>query len=168
MRLVFVFSILFLLLGCSPHSNSAAPQTNTSPTLDTLVKVYTINESFDTAKRALSEALKDRGLVISSISHVSEMLERTGKNLGNTKIIYAKAENIEFCSSPISHASMAADARNIVFCPYIISLYSLIDNPKKTYIAYRRLPRVSDPAADAVLQQIETLLDDVARATMQF
>ena len=51
-------------------------------------------------------ALDGRGLVVSSISYVGEMLERTGKDLGRTKKIYGKANVMEFCSAVISRDMM--------------------------------------------------------------
>lgn len=128
-----------------------------------LRKTYTMNESFDTVKEAVKDALTDRGLVVNNIAHISNMLQRTGKDLGKTKKIYQKAENIEFCSAVVSRKTMEADPHNIIYCPYIISVYVLAKEPKKVYVSYRKLPRVKDKKSDQALQEVEKLLDNIAK-----
>ena len=79
--------------------------------------------SFKDVRDAVEMAITDRGMIINNVSHVGEMLERTGKDLGETKQIFVQAEVLEFCSAVISRKMMEPDPDNIVFCPYTISEY---------------------------------------------
>ena len=123
--------------------------------------------SFDDIKSNVTEALTNRGLVINNTSHISDMLSRTGKDLGSKKQVYQKAELLEFCSATISRATMEADATNIVFCPYIIAIYVLSQDPQKVYIGYRRPEIVGTPASKKALKEVEKLLNDIVAEALQ-
>ncbi|MBI5752185.1 MAG: DUF302 domain-containing protein [Hydrogenophilales bacterium] len=122
---------------------------------------YTSKDDFDTVKSAITEAIAGKGLVINTISHIGEMLERTGKDMGGAKQIFVKAESLEFCSATVSRMTMEADPHNIVFCPYIISVYVLPNEPKKTYVSYRKPDLVGTPASKASLKEVEKLLRSI-------
>ena len=62
---------------------------------------------------------------------------------------------------------MEADRHNIVFCPYIISVYSLPDEPGKVYLSYRRPELVGNAASKAALKDVEKLLDSIIDETLQ-
>ena len=64
--------------------------------------VSTKTGSFDNVRDDVEMAITDRGMVVNNVSHVGEMLERTGKDLGDTKKIFLKAEALEFCSAVVS------------------------------------------------------------------
>src|SRR5689334_17667975 len=81
------------------------------------VRVITINASYDDAKDRLSTAIEGKGLKIDRVAHISEMLDRTGADLGAKRKIYERAEIFEFCSAKLSRDMMEADARNVVLCP---------------------------------------------------
>jgi len=161
-----VIVVLLLLIVACDNSSAESSNSKISSTSE-LMKTYSIDDTFDNALFNLKEALKDKGFVINTVSHISKMLQRTGKDLGSAKKIYARAENIEFCSATLSRLTMEASPHNIVYCPYIISIYSLAKNPKKTYVSYRKLPRVKDKKSDQALQKVEKLLDELAQATVQ-
>jgi hypothetical protein len=59
-------------------------------------KIYTTKGDFDSVRDSLVTAVEGRGLKINHINHISEMLDRTGKDLGATQQIYLHAEQIEF------------------------------------------------------------------------
>ena len=123
--------------------------------------------SFDDIKSNVTEALTNRGLVINNTSHISDMLARTGKDLGGKKQIYQKAELLEFCSATVSRATMEADATNIVFCPYIIAIYVLPQDPQKVYVGFRRPQLVGSPASKKSLKEVEKLLNDIVAEALQ-
>ena len=99
--------------------------------------------------------------MINTTSHIGEMLERTGKDMGGAKQIFVQAESIEFCSATVSRKTMEADPHNIVFCPYIISVYVLPNEPNKTYVSYRKPDPVGTPASKASLKEVEKLLRSI-------
>ena len=66
---------------------------------------------------AITLAIEGRGLVINYVSHIGDMLERTGADIGATRQVFAKAEIIEFCSAGLSRQMMELDPHNIVLCP---------------------------------------------------
>ncbi len=69
------------------------------------VVIKSVLADYDQVWDDLTAALNNRGLVISSVSHVGEMLTRTGKALGQTKAIFARARVMEFCSAVTSGPS---------------------------------------------------------------
>ncbi len=165
MKLSIAYGLILLLAACSTGQSVAAKKP--ANTKDAFRVTYVINETFDIAKDNVKDALSDKGLKINTVAHISTMLKRTGKSLGNPSNIYAKAENIEFCSAVVSRATMQASPHNIVYCPYIISIYSLKSDPKITYIAYRRVPKVKDKKSNKALQAVEKLLDDIAKTASE-
>jgi uncharacterized protein (DUF302 family) len=162
-------SILVVAIGLLIACGSSTSDSKTGPATkdDKLRKTYVVKDTFDNVKQLVVEALKDKGLKINTTSHISNMLQRTGKDLGLKTTIFTKAENIEFCSAIVSRNMMQADPHNIIFCPYIISVYSLAKDPKTTYVSYRRPPVLADKKSNAVLREVEKLLDEIARATTE-
>jgi uncharacterized protein (DUF302 family) len=127
---------------------------------------FSTHGDFNEVLEFLKLAITDRGIKINNISHIGEMLARTAKDVGATKKIYINAQAIEFCSASLSRKMMEADASNIVFCPYIIFIYELPEQPKTIQIAFRRLaggPQKSGP----VLDEVENLLEDIIKDAIQ-
>lgn len=124
------------------------------------VVVYSVHADYDEVWKGLEMALNERGLTVSSVSHVGEMLERTGKELGRTKKIFGKANVMEFCSAVISRDMMEKDPHFLAFCPYQIMVYTLPDDEKKVYLSYRRLIWKDDSGKD-VLDPVEKLVEDL-------
>lgn len=123
--------------------------------------------SFEDAREAVEMAITGRGFVINNVSHVGEMLERTGKDLGNARRIFNKAEALEFCSATLSRKMMEADPDNIVFCPYIISIYVLPEKPNEVRLAYRKMQIVGTPAAQKSLMAVNDLLADIIKEAVE-
>jgi uncharacterized protein (DUF302 family) len=130
------------------------------------LKLYMTHGNFDSVKEDVEIAITNRGLVVDHISHISDMLERTGKDLGMAKTVYVKAESMQFCSAVVSRQTMEADPSNIVFCPYIIVIYSLPQDPKTVYVGYRRPLPVGSQASKASLKAVEELLDGIVKEAL--
>lgn len=130
------------------------------------LKLYTSKRGFDTVKEDLEIAITNHGLVLDHTSHISAMLERTGKDIGSDKTIYGKAESLQFCSASVSRRSMEADPSNIIFCPYIIVIYTLPQDPKLVYVGYRRPIPVGSEASRASIKAIEDLLDGIVKEAL--
>lgn len=114
---------------------------------------------FDDVRDDLVTAIEGRGIKINHFNHIAEMLARTGSDLGASKQVFVQGEQIEFCKSEISRMTMEASAANIVFCPYIISIYTEPAQPDLVRIAYR-LPVAPDasPATSKALKAVDDLL----------
>lgn len=117
-----------LLLLCTPLLASAG---------DWRVNEATRGNFADT-RDAVVTAIENRGLVINATSHVGEMLERTGNDLGKSQRLYEQAEILEFCSASLSRQMMESDPHEIVNCPFTIAIYTLAGNPQTTWVGYRK------------------------------
>ncbi|MFN3576379.1 MAG: DUF302 domain-containing protein [Tabrizicola sp.] len=114
---------------------------------------YPFDGSFEDATFAVESAIVDRGLVIDHRSHVGEMLNRTGADVGSDVKIYDQADVFLFCSAVLSRKVMEADPMNIAHCPYGIFV---TDREGQVAIGYRHLP-------EGAMQEVQTLLDEIAR-----
>ena len=101
-------------------------------------------------------AIESRGLVINYISHIGDMLARTGVDLGATRKIYDHAEIIEFCSARLSRQMMELDPHNIVLCPFAISIYTLPGEKNTTWVSYRQPKGNGAALAATLLEEIAT------------
>ena len=115
----------------------------------------------------IKSAITDRGIKINNISHIGNMLARTAEAVGATKLIYANAEAIEFCSSTVSRKTMEADIHNIAFCPYIISVYSLPGETNTTYVSYRIPTPVGTPESRESLKAVRVLIEEIITAALE-
>ncbi len=125
------------------------------------MKHYVVDGSFEDIRQDVEMAITDRGMIINNVSHIGNMLARTGKDIGAARQIYVEAEALEFCSASISRRMMEADPHNIVFCPYIIAVYTLPGEKDKVHVAFRRPLPVGNRESRAALQAVEKLLDDI-------
>lgn len=124
-------------------------------------KIYLSQGSFEDIRAELEYEVTGRGIVINNVSHIGAMLERTGKDIGATVKVYEEAEAIEFCSASASRAMMEADRHNIVYCPYIIAVYTLPGEENRVYLSYRRLQGGGSDASRRALVAVEALLDEI-------
>jgi len=109
--------------------------------------------SFSEVKDNLVLAIQSRGLKVDYTAYIGNMLERTGKDVGSTKKIYGDAEALQFCSAVVSRKMMESDAANIAYCPYVIGLYTLPDDPKTVYVVYREGLSEVDALLGGIVQE---------------
>ena len=128
---------------------------------ESYMKQYTVQGKFEDVRDDLELAITGRGIKINNIAHIGNMLSRTGKDLGAKKQIFLHAEAFEFCSATVSRDTMEADPHNIVFCPYVIAVYVLPEQPDRVYLAFRRPLLVGTEASKASLRAVEKLLEDI-------
>ena len=121
---------LFLLLAFALSTANALAD-------DWLVR-QKVAGGFEDTRDTVVMAIENRGLVINYVSHIADMLQRTGADIGASRQIFAKAEIIEFCSAKLSRQMMEADPHNIVLCPFAISIYTLPGEPNATWVSYRK------------------------------
>ena len=113
--------------------------------------------TFDEATFAVESAIVDRGLVIDYVSHVGDMLNRTGADVGSDAMIFKAADIFIFCSAVVSREVMEADPMNIAHCPYGIFV---AEDGDGVMIGYRDYPagpmdKVEDLLADIVAEAAE-------------
>lgn len=120
---------------------------------------YITDQSFEDVIFGLENAILDRGLVIDSVSHVGDMLERTREDVGSDTTLYLNADVYSFCSAKVSRDVMEADPMNILYCPYDIFVMVQPDTPNQTTIGFRSFP-------DGAMQQVQSLLDSIARSAI--
>ncbi len=158
MKLQYSKWILLLIIGfaCST-AGAATPGVN----------IQAVKGDFDDVKERVVMAIENRGLVLNYTAYISNMLERTGKDIGRERQIYTKAEVLEFCSAAVSRSTMEADPRNIVFCPYAIAIYALPQEPGKIYISYRKPIAVGSGQSMKALRGVGRLLDDIVQDALK-
>ncbi|MGD8207993.1 MAG: DUF302 domain-containing protein [Thiohalocapsa sp.] len=129
--------------------------------------VYRSDSSFGDVMDALKLAIQERGMYINNVMNMGEMLDRTGKDLGMDEPIYAQAESVEFCSAVLSRKMTAEDPGRIVYCPFIISVYTLPDQSGTTYLAHRTVP-ASATEGSAVMQEVAQMLEAIADSAVSW
>ena len=143
--------LLLLLAACAVFSTASAEPWQYRKQL---------SGNFSDVRDAITMSIENRGLVVNYVSHIADMLQRTGNDIGASKTIFEQAEIIEFCSASLSRRMMEADPHNIVLCPFAISIYSLPGEPGTVWIAYRR------PQGNAA-KLVGELLDGIAAEASQ-
>jgi len=123
------------------------------------IVTYTTDQSFGDVAFGLESAILDEGLVIDSVSHVGEMLQRTRADVGSDVVLYKEADAYSFCSATLSREVMEADPMNIAYCPYDIFIAERADTKGEVIIGYRGFP-------EGEMQKIQKLLDGIARAAI--
>ena len=122
--------------------------------------VYPSQAGFDDVLDALKLAIEERGMSINTVMHLSEMLERTGKDLGQEQRLYERAESVEFCSAVLSRDMIKEDPARLVNCPFIIAVYTLPGTPGKTFVVHREIPP-DQVAASPVMARVATMLKEI-------
>jgi uncharacterized protein (DUF302 family) len=107
--------------------------------------------SFEDATFAVESAIVNKGLVIDYVSHVGEMLARTGADVGSDQTLFDAADVFLFCSAVVSREVMEADPMNIVHCPYGIFV---ADKGGEVTVGYRDYP-------DGPMDKVEALLAEI-------
>jgi uncharacterized protein (DUF302 family) len=96
------------------------------------------------------------------------MLERTGKDVGSARKLYADAQAFVFCSAALSRKTMEADPANASLCPYSMMVYATAREPERVFVSYRRPWRPDGSAASkTALKEVEALLDGIAREALR-
>jgi len=154
---LFLLSVLILATSC----------VNAESGRNDYMKLYTVEGKFEDVRMDIEMAITDRGMVINNVSHIGDMLARTGKDLGAGKQIFHKAEALEFCSSTVSRSMMESDPHNIIFCPYIIAIYTLPTESNRVYVAFRRPLPVGSAESRQSLVAVEQLLEAIIADAIQ-
>lgn len=111
----------------------------------------------------VESAIINKGLTIDHSGEVHEMLERTGEDVGSTKVIYTGAKFFLFCSAKLSRQMMEADAANMGFCPFIVYVYETKAEPGVVHVGYRRPGDGRNEAASKALAEVDQLLESIIK-----
>jgi hypothetical protein len=145
---------LFMSMCLAAFDTSAQP----------LVSYVKSGAKVEDVRDDLKAAIEAKGLVVDYQAQIGRMLERTGKDVGSSKPLYADAQSLQFCSASLSRKTMEADASNVVMCPYTLVVYATAAQPTQVIVAYRRVHRPDGtPASRAALGEVNALLDGLAR-----
>jgi len=118
---------------------------------------YSFDGAYDDAKFAVESAIVGKGLVIDYVSHVGEMLARTGADVGSETMLFENAEIFVFCSASLSRKVMEANPANIAFCPYGVYV---AEREGAVTIGYRSYP-------EGPMQEVEALLESIAKEALE-
>jgi len=131
------------------------------------IVAYSRKAKFEDVRDDLKSAIEAKGLVIDYQSFVNRMLERTGKDVGSARKLYADAQAFVFCSAALSRKTMEADPANAALCPYSIMVYATAQDPGTVHVSFRRPWRPDgSPASKTALKEVEALLDGIAREAL--
>jgi uncharacterized protein (DUF302 family) len=123
--------------------------------------------SFDDVKFELGNAIIERGLKVDFSGSISQVLDRTGSDVGSTRPVYKHAEFMTFCSAKLSRQMMEADAANVAFCPYTVFIYETAAAPGEVVVGYRPFPQPANEPSRAALGEIDKLLTAIIKAAVQ-
>ena len=105
----------------------------------------------------IENAITGAGLVIDSVNHVGDMLERTREDVGGGKTLFTHAQVFGFCSAVVSREVMEADPMNLAYCPYRIFLMETPDAPGAITVGR---PAYPEGAMDAVNALLDSIIED--------
>lgn len=159
-RYITVSAVFAILLGFSMNIVPALGAQKDIP-----VQIYKTEGNLQEIKEDIELAIIGRGLIVSGTLHISDMLNRTAKDLGYTRSVYKHAESVEFCSASISHLIVSAHPANAVVCPFTIAVYVLESEPDSVYLAYQK-PHLAGKAEEATKKVLE-LLDGIVREVVE-
>jgi len=155
----FAVILISLCVGVSMAALAGAPGVDLSGKDYKTTKM--VKDDYDFVVDSVKGAIGDRGIKINGVNYIGKMLHRTAEAVGATKDIYKHGQAYNFCSSTLSRATMEADPHNIAFCPYIITIYELTDEPGNIYITYRKPLVVGNEASKKSLKAIGDLLANI-------
>ena len=124
------------------------------------ISVTKIEGDFEDVRERVIFAVESQGLVVDHTSDVGGMLERTGKDLGESSQIYERAVVLEFCSAYYSRLMAEASPELLAYCPYGISVYTLPGDARYSYVAFKRIATMFSGSQEykSILEKIDRLL----------
>lgn len=132
-----------------------------------MIRRYSKKAKFEDVVDDVRLAIEGRGLVVDLHSFINRMLERTGKDVGSARKLYADAQAFVFCSAALSRRTMEADPANVALCPYSIVVYAEAKDPDEVFVAYERPLRPdSNVRSQKALEEVDQLLDGIAREAL--
>lgn len=132
---------------------------------DNYAAIFKAHGTYQEVRDQVQSAIEGKGLKINTTHKISDMLDRTGKDIGASKRVYENAEQFDFCSAEISRKMMEADPHAIAMCPYLISVYKL-PKDRHVYIAYRKPAATKNPTLKKTLADVEKMMNEIIKDAM--
>jgi len=150
-KVLFGLALTSILLAVSACAVAQDGQT---------ISVTKIEGDFEDVRERVIFAVESQGLVVDHTSDVGGMLERTGKDLGESSQIYERAVVLEFCSAYYSRLMAEAAPELLAYCPYGISVYTLPGDAEYSYVAFKRIATMFSGSEEykSILEKIDRLL----------
>ena len=155
MKIVVNIAVLFVTLFSPPLAFTDENQN---------LVIYEKEGEFADVREDLVDAIINQGYVIDYNGRPGEMLKRTRKDVGGQPL-YLQAEYLVFCSAVLSRKMMESDIRNVGYCPYILTVYEINQNPGTIYVSYRKLTSANN--RDSSLLAVDNMLDNIAREAVE-
>ena len=150
----------YRLLGTLIFVISFAPLAHA---LESAMKTYSTQGQYGEVLQDVEDSILNAGLNIDYRGRISDMLERTRKDLGGTTKLYKGAQFIQFCSARLSRNMMKADPANMGVCPYTVFVYETTKNPGTVIVGYKRPLGAPGKASQEALNKIDTLLNGIVK-----
>lgn len=165
---IILFSSLLISTACAEKTSETSAKKTESKIIEATkaeeksVVITKAGTSFDDINENVRSAITDGGMIVSGTLHISDMLNRTGKDIGFDKNIFKKSEAVEFCSAEISHKMAAVHPSNVSMCPFTIVIYELNDEPGVIYLSYRRVKLLGDgkKVEAEIVKLLQGIVDD--------
>ncbi|HIO92161.1 MAG TPA: DUF302 domain-containing protein [Leucothrix mucor] len=161
---LILFSSLLISTACAEKTTETASKSAESTKVEEekSVIITKAGSSFDDINESVRMAVADGGMIVSGTLHISDMLNRTGKDIGFDKNIFKKSEAVEFCSALISHKMAVAHPSNVSMCPFTVAIYELNDEPGVVYLSYRRVKLLGDgkKVEEEIIKLLQTIVDE--------
>lgn len=124
--------------------------------------------TYEDVRAQLVFAIEERGLNVTNVADIGQMLERTGKDFGVATPVYRHASVVQFCSARLSHSAAGTDPRAIALCPISIAVYELTAAPERVQIVFRRMnvEGISGALAE-VFRQAEKLVAEIVESAAE-
>jgi len=128
--------------------------TATAAMAEDSVFIWEYEGTGEDAAFSIEDAIVAAGLTVSEVSHVGAVVDRTKEAVGATEDLYSFARTYGFCSATVSRDVMAQDPLLVRYCPYRIFVYSLPDDPEKTFVGFENYPEGPMDLAEEMLKEI--------------
>ena len=158
-KAAFAALVFIVAAALTPHHAVAA-----EPSFTTITEK---RGTFDDVLFDVRQAITQAGYSVDATSHVGDMLARTAKDVGATKVVFAHAVGLQFCSVRLSRSMFEADPTTIALCPSVIFVYELAPKPGVIHVGYRHLPVVADEATRKAVDAQRAVLDAIVREATQ-
>ena len=118
--------------------------------------------AYDDVKQDLEIAIERKGLKIGAVGDLGDMLGRT-KDAVSAGSVYKFAHYLQFCSAVLAHKLAAADPANIGHCPFLVFIYETVAKSGEIVVGYRMITRSGSAASRSVQDEIDAMLESIAR-----
>jgi len=125
------------------------------------VHVIAHDTSFEDIRLSIENEIIGNGFVIDFNGNISRMLENTVNVADDSTQLYRHAEFWQFCSSQITRKLTNIDPINVAYCPFVVFAFELVSQPGAVTIGYRPLSMNTSQQTNAIVVEINDLLENI-------